>query len=234
MNILAIGAHPDDLEIGCGGTLAKYGAAGNKVFMCIVSSGNVGHKIIPPEELVKIRRMEALESGKVIGAEVVFLEESDLFVRAENMQTREKIVDVIRDTKPDLIITHNPRDYMDDHEETSKLVYGASMAATVPYYPTRYEHYPRLVPIYYMEPLCGVNSLPGEYVDITGFIETKLQMLEKHASQVKWLKDHDGMDMMDMVKTMAKFRGYQCDTGYAEGFTHCRTYHKLTAKRLLP
>lgn len=234
MNVLAIGAHPDDLEMSCGGTLAKYSAEGHKVFMCVVSSGNVGHRIILPEELIEIRKNEALESGKLIGAEVILLGEYDLFVRSDNMKTREKIVDVIRYSKPDIIITHSPNDYMDDHEETSKLVYEASMAASVPHYYTEHEFYPRIVPIYYMEPACGVNSLPSEYVDITGYIDIKLNMLGKHESQLKWLRDHDNMDVLDLAKTMSKFRGYQCDTGYAEGFNYCKAYHKLSTKRLLP
>jgi LmbE family N-acetylglucosaminyl deacetylase len=234
MNILAIGAHPDDLEIGCGGTLAKYASRGDKVFMCHVSTGNVGHRIIMPDELMKIRAEEARKAGELIGAEVIGLGERDLFVRSDNMETRDKIVDIIRYTKPDIIITHNPSDYMDDHEETSRLVYEASMAATVNHHHTRYEFYPKLTPIYYMEPLCGVNSLPQEYVDITDFIDIKLKMMACHESQVKWLMDHDNLDFLDLARTMAKFRGYQCDTGYAEGFTYCKAYHKLSTKRLLP
>jgi len=234
MNVLAIGAHPDDLELGCGGTLAKYASRGDRVVMCHVATGNVGHRIIMPGELVEIRAKEAQEAGKLIGAEVVSLGESDLYVRSDNMAARDKLVDVIRYAKPDIIITHSPHDYMDDHEETGRLVYEASMAATVPHHVTKYDFYPKLTPIYYMEPVCGVNSLPTEYVDISGFLDTKLKMMACHESQIKWLLDHDNMDFLDLAKTMAKFRGYQCDTGYAEGFTYCAAYHKLTTVRLLP
>lgn len=234
MNILAIGAHPDDLEMNCGGTLAKYSTRGDKVFMCHVATGNVGHMIITPEELVKIRGKEAQEAGKLIEAEVFGLGESDLFVRSDNMAARDKIIELIRYTKPDIIITHNPSDYMDDHEETSKLVYGASMAASVSHHHTKHDYYPKITPIYYMEPACGVNSFPTEFVDITDFIDIKLQMISKHESQYIWLKDHDNMDFVDMAKTLSKLRGYQCDTGFAEGFTNCAVYHKLCTKRLLP
>ncbi len=234
MNILAIGAHPDDLEMGCGGTLAKCAGRGDKVTMCHVSTGNVGHMIIMPDELVKIRAEEARKAGSIIGAEVVGLGESDLFVRSDNMAARDKIIDLIRQAKPDLIITHSPHDYMDDHEETSKLVYGATMAATVARHQTKHEFYGKLTPLYYMEPVCGVNSLPVEYVDITDFMDTKMKMMDCHESQVKWLKDHDNMDFLDMARTMSRFRGYQCDTGCAEGFTYCSTYHKLSTRRLLP
>lgn len=234
MNVLAIGAHPDDLEMLCGGTLAKYAAQGHRVSMIHVSTGNVGHRVIPQDELILTRAREAREAGALIGAEVISLGEMDLHIRAENMSTRDKIVDVIRQTRPDIIITHNPRDYMDDHEETSRLVYEATMAATVPRHKTRYEHYDRMTPLYYMEPVAGVNSLPEEYVDITDFIEVKLEMLGKHISQHRWLKEHDDMDVIDLTRTLSRLRGYQCDTGYAEGFTCCRQYHKLRAGRMLP
>jgi len=234
MNVLAIGAHPDDLEMLCGGTLAKYAAQGHNVFMVHVAMGNVGHMVIPPEELVKIRAKEAEEAGALIGAEVISLNERDLYVRSEDMKARDKVIDVIRYAKPDIIISHNPHDYMDDHEETSRLVFEATMAASVPYHKTKYEHYGKLTPLYYMEPTGGVNSCPEEFVDITDFIDIKLRMLNCHVSQHKWLKEHDNMDVIDLARVLSRLRGYQCDTSYAEGFTYCKQYHKLTTMRLLP
>ena len=234
MNILAIGAHPDDLEMMCGGTLAKYAAQGHQVCMVHVSAGDVGHMIIPPDELAVIRAREAREAGALIGAEVISLEEKDLFICSDNLETRRKIVDVIRTVRPDMILTHSPRDYMDDHEETSRLVYRATMTATVPYYRTERPSYPKLTPLYYFEPLAGVDSLPEEYVDITDYIDIKMAMLAKHASQHEWLKEHDGMDMPDLARTLSRLRGYQCGTTHAEGFTGCRRFHKLRAVRMLP
>ncbi len=234
MNVLAVGCHPDDLEIGCGGTLTKYSQRGDNVFMCVVASGNVGHRVISSEELIRIRRKEAEASGRIIGAEVIMLDASDLFVRAEDAELERKIVDVIRYAKPDIIITQPFDDYMDDHEETAKLVFEASMAATVNKYETEHEYYPKLTPIYCMEPLWGVNSLPEEYVDISGQIEIKLEMLSQHQSQLKWLKDHDNIDVIENARTMSRFRGIQCGTGYAEGFTQVRKFHKLITDRLLP
>jgi LmbE family N-acetylglucosaminyl deacetylase len=68
MNVLGIGCHPDDLEIGCGGTLAKYAKQGNKVFMCHIANGNMGHALIQPAELREIRDKEARNAAKIIGA----------------------------------------------------------------------------------------------------------------------------------------------------------------------
>ena len=69
MRVLAIAAHPDDIEISCAGTLARYKKMGWDVFMCHVSNGNQGHAVIMPDELRAIRRKEFLNSAALLGAE---------------------------------------------------------------------------------------------------------------------------------------------------------------------
>ena len=91
-----------------------------------------------------------------------------------------------------------------------------------------------IAPLYYMDTIAGVNFLPEEYVDITDTLERKLSAVDKHESQVKWMKDHDGIDFLDFVRTVSKFRGLQCGVKYAEGFKACRTWPRQTTKRLLP
>jgi len=234
MRILAIGAHPDDLEISCGGTLAKYARLGNSVFMVHAASGNVGHRVIPPDELAKIRRTEAQNAGALIGAETFWLGADDLHVRSENMELRNALVDIIRYVKPDIMITHNPDDYMDDHNETSKLVFQASMASTVTHLKTKHDFYEKLTPIYYMEPVAGIGSIPTEFVDISDDMDMKLKMAAAHESQQAWLKEHDNIDFLETTKLFSRFRGYQCNVQYAEGFTYCMQYHKLPICRHLP
>ena len=91
-----------------------------------------------------------------------------------------------------------------------------------------------MVPIYYMDTLCGVNFNPTEYVDVSEYIDKKLEMLECHESQIVWMRDHDGIDFPDMVKTCCRYRGFQCGADYAEGFRQCQVYLKGTTKRYLP
>ena len=240
MNILAIGCHPDDVEIACAGTLAKCVKRGDKVTVCHVSSGNLGHVIIPPDELRVIRANEAKKAGSLAGIEVISAGFDDLEIYDNNKEARDKIVDVIRYANPDVIITHNPDDYMPDHTAVSRLVFDASFTATLPNY-----DYPRvfsdentppakLVPIYYMDTLAGVNFNPTEYVDISDVIDLKMQMLKCHESQLVWMLEHDGIDFADMVKTCSRYRGYQCGADYAEGFRPCQVYLKGTTQRLLP
>ncbi len=234
MKVLAIGCHPDDLEIGCGGTLAKYADSGNDVFMCHIANGNMGHAIIMPDELKRIRTAEAERSGELLGAKRVFnIDIPDLVVDSSNEQTIKRVIEVIREVKPDVMITHSPEDYMTDHIETGKIVFNASFSASVPHYGNKEVH-SLIAPLYYMDTIAGVNFLPEEYVDITNTLERKLNAVDKHESQVKWMRDHDGIDFLDFVRTVSKFRGLQCGVKYAEGFRVCRTWPRQTTKRLLP
>ena len=158
----------------------------------------------------------------------------DLDIYADNAESRNKVVEIIQYAQPDVILTHNPDDYMPDHTATSKLVFDASFTATLPNWPSKTGKAAKLVPIYYFDTLCGVNFVPDEFVDITDEIDLKIQMLECHHSQLDWMREHDGIDFADMVRTCSKYRGYQCGAAYAEGFKMCKAYLKGTTKRLLP
>ncbi|MBQ7039660.1 MAG: PIG-L family deacetylase, partial [Clostridia bacterium] len=121
MNVLAIGCHPDDMEISCSGTLAKCVKRGDKVTVCHVANGNMGHEIISPEELRVIRINEAKKAGTLAGIEVVTLDIGDLLPNGCDTKQRDMVVDLIKKVQPDFIITHRPTDYMPDHREVSKL-----------------------------------------------------------------------------------------------------------------
>jgi LmbE family N-acetylglucosaminyl deacetylase len=235
MNILAIGCHPDDLEIACSGTLAKYVKNGHSVVMCHVANGDKGHAVIMPDELNAIRTKEAEEAGRVIGAaEVISLNVPDLQVDSKNEDIVQKVVALIRRVQPALIITHSPTDYMRDHLEVSRLVFNASFSSSVPHYCSEIQSYSTIVPIYYMDTLAGVDFMPTEYVDITETIDLKIKALDCHESQIKWMLKHDKIDFLDFNKTVSKFRGLQCGAGFAEGFTRCNVWPRMTAERLLP
>ena len=168
------------------------------------------------------------------GIEVFWGGFDDLEIYDNNKEARDKMVDVIRYADPDVIITHDPDDYMPDHTAVSRLVFDASFTATLPNYPTKVDKVAKLVPIYYMDTLAGVNFNPTEFVDISEEIDLKIDMLECHESQLVWMREHDGIDFADMVRTCSRYRGYQCGAAYAEGFRQCQVYLKGTTKRLLP
>jgi LmbE family N-acetylglucosaminyl deacetylase len=234
MNVLAIGCHPDDLEIACSGTLAKYVKQGHKVFMCHIANGNLGHAVIMPRELGLIRAKEAEKSAEIIGAEPINIDVDDMNVDSYNKDTLKKVIDVIRYTKPDLIITHNPDDYMKDHMEASRIAFNASFGSSIPHIETDHPSYDDIVPIFYMDTLAGINFIPTEYVDISDMIDLKLQALACHESQIKWMYEHDKIDFLDFVKTTSKFRGLQCRSAFAEGFRQCLAWPRVVTQRLLP
>ena len=190
--------------------------------------------VIPPEELKVIRANEAKKAGAMAGIEVIWGGFDDLDIYDNNKEARDKMVDIIKYANPDFIITHSPDDYMPDHTAVSRLVFDASFTATLPNYKSKYKETAKLVPIYYMDTLAGVNFNPTEYVDISEEIDLKMDMLECHESQLVWMREHDNIDFADMVKTCSKYRGYQCGAEYAEGFRQCQVYLKGTTKRLLP
>lgn len=232
--VLCISCHPDDMEIACAGTLLKCKERGDRVVVCHLSSGNLGHVIIPPEELVPMRAGEAKKSGDMVGFEVMWGGFHDLEIYDNNKEARDKVVEIIKTVKPDFIITHDPDDYMPDHTAASRLVFDACFTATLPNYVSAVSGHAKMVPVYYMDTLAGVNFNPTEFVDVSEYIDKKLEMLECHESQIVWMRDHDGIDFPDMVKTCSRYRGYQCGADYAEGFRQCRVYLKGTTKRYLP
>lgn len=233
LRVLAVGAHPDDIEILCAGTLAKYAKAGHYVAIACVANGNVGHMEIQPPELAKTRENEARNGADTIGAEFFWLDVPDLMV-GHDPDLHLRMTDVIRMAKPDVIITHSPDDYMLDHQATSRLVFDCSFSASVPNWKTKVPFHPVIPAVFYMDTLAGVDFLPTEYVDVTDTMETKIKMLECHESQVSWLRDHDHIDIIDFVRTTAKFRGLQCGVKFAEGFRKLEAWGRLSTNRLLP
>lgn len=233
MRVLAVGAHPDDIEFLCVGTLARFKEKKAEIFMSYLCNGDKGHFEIPSPELARIRKKEAEKSAKILGAEIQGGMFPDLDIHPDG-EARKKVVDLIRVARPDLIITHSPKDYMCDHTTTSKLVIDASFIATLPNYKTEHKPHTLIPPIFFMDTLAGVNFLPTEYVDISDFIKTKEKMLLCHQSQYKWLKEHDGIDYIDSMRKVASFRGLQCGVPYAEGFQPYSVWGRIKAKRLLP
>jgi len=234
MNILGIGCHPDDLEVGCGGTLAKYAKMGHKVFMCHIANGDMGHMVHMPPELRELRDKEAKKAAAVIGAESLTCDVGDVQVESHNKETRDKLVEIVRYTKADVIITHNPEDYMRDHEQSSNLAVDVSFCCTLPHLFTEHERHPLFVPVFYMDTLAGIGFVPTEYVDITEEIEQKLEALACHESQVGWMLKHDHIDFLDFVRTCNKYRGLQSNCLYAEGFRQYAGWPRFVTQRLLP
>lgn len=231
MIILAIGAHPDDLEISCAGTLAKMVQAGHEVVLVHACSGDKGHFEIPPDELTRIRAEEAQQAGAVIASRVISLGVKDMEIRANDEEVRRKFIDLMCEVQPDIVITHTPDDYMNDHTVVSQLVFDTTFAATLPGASERYSSAKQVPALFYMDNLSGMNFQPTIYVDITNQFAIKLDMMRKHDSQLQWLKDHDGVDILDCLTTLGKMRGMQAGCNYAEGFIQHMVWGRPNAVR---
>jgi LmbE family N-acetylglucosaminyl deacetylase len=229
--ILAIGAHPDDLEISCAGTLARLKQAGHEVVLCHATNGDKGHYEIPPDKLMQIRKLEAGAAGRIIGCQVISLGLKDGEIMAANAVTRSVFIDLIRRVRPDMVISHAPNDYMPDHVEVSKLVFDTTFLATVPGFSREFPVACKVPSLFYMDNLSGIDFQPNIYVDITETLETKLQMLGCHESQLTWLKEHDDVDVLDFVRTAGKLRGIQAGCTYAEGFIQHMAWTRPNAVR---
>lgn len=231
---MAIGAHPDDLEILCGGTLAKYVATGNQVTMCHIALGDRGSFVHTRQEIAEIRDREANEAADVIGADYMALGVPDGEVNAADPEQRKLVTEAIRQATPDVIIGHSPNDYMTDHNEASKLVFDTSFLASLPLFETESSHHDQVPALIYMETATGNDFLPSEFVDITDHMEQKSEMMSRHRSQLDWLSEHDGVDMLEQIRTVSRYRGLQCGVQYAEGFVPCNVWLRARPHRLLP
>ena len=199
MNVLAIGAHPDDIEYGCGGMLTKYAERGHDVYLWIASDGALGGD-------ASVRRQEQSDSALVIGAREVFWGD---YLDTEIPLTRELIVrleSVIRRIQPRMIFVHFPDDTHQDHRNLAQ----STLSAT------------RYVPkfLFYEGPTTQ-NFTPNCFTDIEKVLDKKLACLEAHRSQVAKTNIED-LTILELAVSSANFRGIQARVKYAEAFQSIR------------
>jgi LmbE family N-acetylglucosaminyl deacetylase len=202
--VIAIGAHPDDVEFGCAGTLARHVQAGDKVTIvhmtCTDCMNIYGEKVIQGER----RRKEAELAAGIIGAELIILGFTDQMVPFDR-ESIFAVERVIKQVKADIIYTHWNGDSHQDHINTLKSVLAAGRNVDQIY-------------LYEQVPLPRVGKIFSEvnyYVNITDFYQIKETASLAHVSQVKD-KYHD--KIMLGMRSLAEFRGGQCDCKYAEAF----------------
>jgi LmbE family N-acetylglucosaminyl deacetylase len=227
MRILAIHAHPDDVEFQCAGTLALLRRAGHEAAIVTMTPGDCGSKDQGPDEIAAVRREEGRRAAEVIGADYECLEFRDLSIVVDNDGKR-RVTECIRRQRPRLVFTAPPLDYMDDHEATSHLVRDACFNASCPNYATRqWDPAPPLdwIPhLIYVDPVEGVDLWgqpirPQFYVDTSSVFDAKRTMLACHASQREWLRAQHGVDeYLDSQQRWSSQRGGEIGVAHAEAF----------------
>jgi LmbE family N-acetylglucosaminyl deacetylase len=229
--ILAVGAHPDDVEFLCAGALFLLKEKGYRIAIATLSAGDLGSQTEGPEAIMARRREEAKNAASLLDAPYFCLDERDFCIDFTDA-TRRKVTRLVREVNPFLVFTHSPQDYMADHEITSQLVQQACFAGPVPNYRTEGIPADLLsdgVPyVYYADAIGGTDILgreiPGDIlVDITPVMEKKKEILACHASQREWLRVHHGMDQyINAMVEWAETRGREAGVRYAEAFRQHR------------
>lgn len=206
---LAIAAHPDDIEFWMAGTLLQLKEAGWEIHCFNLSSGSLGSAVMTAAKTRAVRRAEAKNAARIMGA-VWHPPLADDLEIIYGVPLLRKVAAVVRKVNPSVVLTHPPQDYMEDHMETCRLAVTAAFCKTFPNYVTTPPTKPGSgeVTVYHCMPhmLCtplGDRVHPEAWVDVTGVLDQKTAALAAHTSQKKWLDDTQGMD--SYLKTMQGF-----------------------------
>jgi len=201
MNILAIGAHPDDIEFGCGGTLIKYTEKGHRLFLLVMTEGGLGAP-------ASVRAQEQLDAIAALGAEDVFWGGYEDTLLLTDQAMISKIETVISKVKPDFIFCN----FLDDTHQDHRHLAQATISAT---------RYIRNV-LFYEGPTTQ-NFTPHVFVDISDTLEKKIKALEAHQSQMTKTNIED-LTIVELARSSANFRGIQGRVKYAEAFHSLRLF----------
>jgi len=224
--VVAIGAHPDDIEFLMAGTLILLKSAGWNLHYMNIANGNCGTETEESEKIVAVRRLESLEACKLIGARYHESITNDLEIY-HTTEVVAKVVAVIRLARPRILLLMSPTDYMEDHMNACRIGVSAAFArgmrnalcdppvGTIADDVTLYH----AQPIGLRDPLRGWVRA-GQYVDISSVMDTKRRMLAKHLSQKEWLDISQGLDSyLDTMETLSRQVGEMSGVfEYAEGW----------------
>jgi LmbE family N-acetylglucosaminyl deacetylase len=199
LNVLAIGAHPDDVEYGCGAMLAKYARRGHAVYMFVASDGGRGGR-------PSVRRREQEESRQILGVRKVFWGGYRDTAVPLSRGLIARLERVIREVRPRMIFVNSPDDTHQDHRHLAQCTLSA----------TRY------VPnfLFYEVP-STVNFTPNCYTDVADVLDVKLASLKAHRSQVTKTNIED-LTILELATSSANFRGIPARVKYAEAFQSIR------------
>lgn len=203
-SVLAIGAHPDDIELGCGGTLARHVAAGDDVAMLVVTRGEVG-----PGPTAQ-REQEQRRATAVLGVRTLLWGEGipDCEVSLHELKLVHLIEDAIRATRATVVYTHAPHDSHQDHRAVALCTMGAARGVST---------------VYSYGAPSTLHFNPTAFVDISDALDKKVEAVECHATQVAASE----MVSPSRVRSTAEHYGHVCRRPYAEGFEPVRAIIEL-------
>ncbi|MEW6544195.1 MAG: PIG-L deacetylase family protein [Nitrospirota bacterium] len=201
LRVLALGAHPDDVEAGCGGTLIKYAVQGHRVFMMVMTKGELGGD-------PAVRAYEQEGAAKIMGVEKIFWGGYADTVVPMDRELIQNIERVVLEVEPDVIFVNFHDDTHQDHRHLAT----GTISAT---------RYTRNV-LFYEGPTTQ-NFSPTVFADIDSVLDRKIQALQAHRSQVD-KTNIEGLSIVDVIRSSAHFRGIQGRVRNAEGFVPLRLF----------
>jgi len=234
VNVLAVGSHPDDIEVFCAGTLLKYREAGHRVHLALTTSGNIGSNLIEGrEEIARTREAEQLEAARFYDAPVRFLRRDDEGL-LDSPELRRELIEAIRWADPQVILTNYPGDPSTDHNVTGTVVSRVMLSLPGKNVPAAELPIERKPSLFYWDTAAGLGFQPEAYVDISRQMETKLRALACHQSQYAWMDTFQTHNFADHVRIVSELRGLQAGCRYAEGFRAFRIHGYMPDFKLLP
>ena len=222
----AIAAHPDDIEFLMAGTLIRLAEAGYEIHYLNVANGCCGTAQYDRDTIIGMRREEGRQAAESIGATFHDSLCNDIEIFYER-ETLARLTSIVRDVAPEIVLTHSPVDYMEDHTNTCRLAVTAAFCRGMPNFPVDppRDAVSQSVTVYHAQPYSHHDPLgnvvfPDLFVDVSEVVERKVAMLACHKSQKDWLDESQGHD--SYLKTL---RDLDAEAGqmsgrfeYAEGW----------------
>jgi LmbE family N-acetylglucosaminyl deacetylase len=226
--VLAVHAHPDDIEHLAAGTLAVLAAKGCRIMIATLTAGECGSDQTDLAATGAIRKAEAARAAAVIGAHYRCADLPDLGVFNDD-PSRRAVTELIRWARAEVVITASPADYHPDHEAASMLVRDACFAASGPNYRTGPAAPLAAIPhLYFMDPIGGRDregrAIVADFgVDVAAGFALKQRMLSAHESQAAWVaRQHGIADHLASMTAWTRRRGKDFGVATAEGFRQYR------------
>lgn len=236
MNVLFVGAHPDD-EMSCLGTLLLYRRRGDNLALVCTTNGDKGMSddpAFPWDECARIRDREMRDVAGHLGASYTCLGEPDEALY-DTWENRLKLIEAVRRARPDLVFTHYPQDYNLDHVATSTLVFQATLLSQIASVTTESPALPRVPPIFYVDPGPGFGFEATHFVEIDEAAAREARdIMGLHRSQMEVARRLLGKDYRDTIDERRRTVGERVGVPLAECFVPCLAGRRTPLSRLLP
>ena len=216
--VLAAVAHPDDIEFMMAGTLFLLREAGAELHLWNLANGSCGTVRHPRHEIIRLRRQEAADAARVAEAALhsPLFDDLDIFYDRPSLA---RVAAVVREIQPTIILTHSPQDYMEDHQNTCRLIVSAAFTRAMPNFPTDPPRPTYDIPLalYHALPHSLRDNLrqpilPDSFVNIARVLPRKREMLAQHRSQKEWLDSSQHLnayleDMEQLSREVGRMSG---------------------------